>query len=123
MRTFDALGLLLMLGGCGSKSPTVVPTQSSIAEKDDTIRVACAHGGEAVARDCVVEQTRTPVGLILTLRHPDGAFRRLRVTTDGRGVVPADGAQPAVVTIQGTDIAVAIGDDRYLLPATIRAGR
>lgn len=123
MRTSSALVLLIAVGGCGSKSPTVVPTQSSIAEKDDTIRVACAHGGAAMARECVVDETRTPAGLVLTLRHPDGAFRRLRVTTDGRGVMAADGAQAAVVTIQGNDIAVAIGDDRYLLPATIRAGR
>ncbi len=64
---------------------------------------------------------RTADGLTLTVRAPDGSFRRLRVTDDGRGVVAADGALPAIVTIVGDGIIeVVIADDRYRLPATIK---
>ncbi len=58
---------------------------------------------------------------MLTVRHPDGGFHRLRVTRDGRGVIAADGAQAATVTIidKGA-IEVAIDDARYRLPATVK---
>ena len=46
------------------------------------------------------------------------------VTHDGRGVIAADGAEPAKVTVVGTDgIEVSIGGDRYRLPATIGGSR
>ena len=57
----------------------------------------------------------------ITIRAPSGSFRRLLVTTDGRGVVAADGADPALVTPIAADrIQVAIAGDRYLLPATVK---
>ena len=59
---------------------------------------------------------------LLTLRNPNGGFHRLRIVNDGHGVVAADGAEAATVAIAGTgQIEVAIGGDRYRLPATIRA--
>ena len=58
---------------------------------------------------------------VLTIRHPDGGFRRLRITADGRGVIAADGAEPARVSVIGpADIEVAVGGDRYRLPATVK---
>ena len=55
------------------------------------------------------------------VRKPDGGFRRLRVTRDGRGVVAADGAERAQVTIIADDrIEVSIGGDTFRLPATVR---
>lgn len=58
---------------------------------------------------------------MLTVRHPDGAFHRLLVTKDGRGVIAADGAETAVVTIIANgEIEVALGGDRYRLPATVK---
>ena len=69
----------------------------------------------------MVERSDSPGGLVLTIRHPDGAFRRLRVTKDGRGVVAADGAEPAAVRIIGADrIAVTVAGERYELPATVK---
>ncbi|RYD62319.1 MAG: hypothetical protein EOP58_13360 [Sphingomonadales bacterium] len=54
-------------------------------------------------------------------RDPDGGFHRLRVTRDGRGVIAADGASAASVTIIDKDaIEVAIDDARYRLPATVK---
>lgn len=72
-------------------------------------------------RDCVVEESRDETGLLLILHAPDGGFRRLRVTKDGRGVATADGSLPARVSVMGQrQIEVAIGDDRYRLPATVK---
>jgi hypothetical protein len=110
--------LLLLLAACdgGGNQQTVAPP----AEADN--RVACAlHGSSEFKRDCVVERAKGAEGLMLTIRAPDGGFRRFRVIDDGRGVIAADGAQPALVTIIGGDvIEVAIADDRYRLPATVK---
>ncbi|WP_254287593.1 hypothetical protein [Sphingomonas liriopis] len=91
---------------------------------DDDGRIRCSRESAPLRRDCAIEQTQSERGLILTVRHADGGFHRLLVTRDGRGVVAADGAEPARVTIAepGT-IDVAIGSDRYRLPATIKAAR
>lgn len=77
----------------------------------------CAIGaGAKWERSCSVEQD----GRFLTIRHPDGGFRRFRMLEDQRGVASADGAEPAKIAIVGDDqIEVSAGDDRYRLPATI----
>ena len=82
----------------------------------------CAVGAAAtLSRVCSVERQESDRGLLLTIRHPDGGFRRLLVTKDGRGVVAADGAQPAQVTLVGAnEIEVALGDDIYRLPVTVK---
>ena len=50
-----------------------------------------------------------------------GGFRRLQVATDGRGVIAADGADVASVKVVSPgSIEVAVGDDRYRLPATVK---
>jgi len=55
------------------------------------------------------------------VHKPDGGFRRLLVVKGGRGVVAADGAEPAKVTIVADhQIEVAIGGDRFRLPATMK---
>ena len=93
----------------------------SAAAADDG-RVKCALAGATVfERVCMVDRTREARGLVLTMRHPDGGFRRLLVTNDGRGVLAADGAETARVTIvDPTEIEVALGDDIYRLPATMK---
>lgn len=82
----------------------------------------CARGGSSdFARDCTLDRVTSPQGLVLTVGHPDGGFHRLLVTKDGRGVIAADGAEAAKVSIVGADqIEVALGEDRYRLPATIK---
>lgn len=90
------------------------------AAGDDT-SILCARGAAPLARRCTIDQAQTSRGLVLTLRAEDGGFHRLLVTRDGRGVVAADGAEPATVTVRGADgIDVAIGADRYQLPATVK---
>src|SRR6218665_1467868 len=55
-------------------------------------RVECAPpGAETFSFARPIDRPQSQDGLFLTLRHPDGGFRRLLVTTDGRGVVAADG--------------------------------
>lgn len=106
------LAFLLLLTSCGGPPPATPDT-----------RIDCRPQGEAAfARACTVETFDSDDGAILTIRKPDGGFRRLRVTTDGQGVVAADGAERARVTIlPGNLIEVEIGGDRFRLPAQVRA--
>ncbi|WP_307084099.1 hypothetical protein [Sphingomonas faeni] len=112
----------LPLAACGREKPASAQVEAQRrSETAGDIRIACARGDSAFASACTIEQTQGRDGLILTVRHPDGAFRRLLVTQDGRGVVAADGAEVAKVTITGADgIEVALGSDRYRLPATVK---
>lgn len=91
------------------------------AARDDDGHIACAQGDADVTRSCTVDREQSADGLILTVRHPDGAFHRLLVTKDGRGVIAADGAEQARVTVRANDeIEVSLGGDRYRLPATVK---
>jgi hypothetical protein len=86
-------------------------------------KIQCALGTSAkMAEECSVERTASSEGeLILILHHPDGGFRLLAVTKDGRGVIAADGADVASVTpLDNHEIEVVVGDDRYHLPATVK---
>jgi hypothetical protein len=107
-------------GGNASGSAAALPGE---ATQGDDGRAECAIGqGASWARTCLVERSDGPEGKIVTLRHPDGGFRRLRIVTDGRGLVPADGAEDAKLSITGDhQIEVAVAQDRYRLPATIGA--
>lgn len=124
LRIFSALACVA-IAGCSEAEPDAavianVERQAAASAEDDG-RVLCALDGAAgFQRTCVVDRDETEAGLVLTVRHPDGAFHRLLVTKDGRGVVAADGAEPAKVSIVGgNSIEVAIADDRYRLPATV----
>jgi hypothetical protein len=125
MRTSSGVLFALVLAGCGGKvadhgaksRPGAAGAPAGEAEE----RIACARGDEAFAPNCTIERARTPAGLFLTLRRLDGGFRRLQVLQDGRGVVAADGAEPAIVTPIGPEsIEVSLGDMRYRLPAIVR---
>ena len=107
---------LLSITACGDNANKVARGEGD--------RIPCAMGGATeFASNCTVERAQTGDGLILTVRHPDGGFHRLRVTTDGRGVIAADGAQEARVSVVGDGaIEVAIDDARYRLPATVKGG-
>jgi len=114
MRIYSAALLLGALAACRHAS---APPPTDAGDKID-----CALGASAaMAHVCSVEREASPDGLLLTLHHPDGGFRRLRVTTDGRGVVALDGAAVASVTpLDGHEIEVVIEQDRYHLPATVK---
>jgi hypothetical protein len=119
-----ALLAALLLAACGD--PKATGDESRVAAEAEATagaeKIECAvNGAVGFERVCVVERTAGADGLVLTLRHPSGGFRRLQVTKDGRGVIPADGAESAAVRVlDDHQIEVAIGSDRYKLPATIR---
>lgn len=124
-----AIAAFLILAACGAGEENAgdslfaaeAEARSGAAESG---LVHCALADAAdFAPDCRIEREETADGLVLTMRHADGGFRRLLVTRDGRGVVAADGAEEAEVsTVSPREIEVAIAGDRYRLPATVRGG-
>ena len=126
MRISSATLLALCLAGCGERHADRDVLAKVEAESrsrlGDNANIACAQqGSPTFSRTCSIDRADSDDGLILTVRHPDGAFHRLLVTKDGRGVIAADGAERAVVTVIGSgEIEVALGGDRYRLPATVK---
>ena len=125
-RISSALLLTLGLAACGESKTdhgTLANVEAAqIARAEESGNIVCARAGSTdFARVCTVDREQRDQGLVLTVRHPDGAFHRLLVTKDGRGVIAADGAEQAVVTVLDKEsIEVALGKDRYRLPATVR---
>jgi hypothetical protein len=114
------LAFVLPLAACGDPDAARNAAMAQAAEGAD--KVDCATDGAAgFERVCSVERSAGPDGLVLTVRSPSGSFRRLLVTKDGRGVIAADGADEASVSLTGDGrIEVAIAGDRYRLPATVK---
>ena len=108
------------LAACGSEAPEVVSNGAAPPPPGaPDNRIDCRpEGTPDFARACTVETFDSDEGRLLTIRKADGGFRRLRVTTDGTGVVAADGAQRAHVSLLPDGRAeVEIGGDRFRLPA------
>ena len=118
----------LLLAACQERQADTqvlakVEANQTAEAADDGLLKCAPDAAPALERRCTVDREETPRGLVLTVHHPDGGFRRLLVTTDGRGVVAADGAEPAKVTVvDASEIEVAVGNDVYRLPATVKAG-
>lgn len=105
--------LTLLLAACSSNSEA-----PPIAAGDDHIE--CAVGGAIdLQKACSVERTAADGRTTLVVHHPDGAFRRFDLTTDGTGLVVTDGAQAAVTRLDGYRLDVTVGADRYLFPAQV----
>lgn len=118
---------LFLLAGCGG-----APDNGTLAEAEargsreaaNNGRIECAlEGAKLFDRTCTVEEMTGADGTILIVGRSNVGYRRLQITTDGRGVVSADGAEPATVTIVGDGmIEVAVDKDRYRLPANTGGG-
>ena len=117
------LPVLALVSACGEAEQSAAPAPGAQqgTEAEDN-RIACAlAGADGFERACTVERASSEDGTVLVLRAPDGGFRRFLITGDGRGVVAADGAEPALVSAVGdNEIEVRVGRDRYRLPATVR---
>jgi hypothetical protein len=116
--------LLLLVSACGDPGAATEKALAAAGQKAaDYGRLECAaDGAKRFAQDCTMERVSGPEGSTLTIRHPSGGFRRLLVINDGRGVVAADGADPAIVSVVADNqIEVTIAGDRYRLPATVKA--
>ncbi len=116
---------LAACGGGASGNNTAAPAGDTAQADPDDGKAECAIGpGAQWTRNCLVDRSDGPDGSVLTLRHPDGGFRRFRIVTDGRGLIPADGAEKAnIALIDGGKIELTIANDRYRLPATVEAAR
>lgn len=123
MKRFGGVLLtLIALAGCDRS-----PDNGDLAEAEargsreaaEDGRIECAlEGAKLFDRTCTVDEMSGADGAILVVGRANVGYRRLQITTDGRGVVSADGAEPAKVSIVGNNmIEVAIGHDRYRLPA------
>ncbi len=113
LRRAVLLALCVGLAACGQSSA------DASAPGDDSL-IDCALGGSgSFAHDCAVERSVIDGTLFLTVRHPDGGFRRFEVLGDGRGLAVADGAQYADIAVGDGRIDVTVGPDRYRFPATI----
>lgn len=127
MRISSAILPMTLLAACSQQPADPGALSNAIDNAQATAggdeRIECAaNGASTFTRDCTVERTDSAEGLILTVRRPDNGFHRLLVVKDGRGVIAADGAETAKVTVIGDGrIEVAIGGDRYRLPATVKA--
>lgn len=113
---------LVVLAGCNR-----TPDNGDLAEAEargsrqaaEDGRIECAlEGAKLFDRTCTVEEMSGENGAVLVVGRANVGYRRLQITTDGSGVISADGAEPARVSIVGDNIIeVAIGHDRYRLPA------
>lgn len=109
-----AASLALLLAACSSNSEP--PPVAAGGE-----HIECAVGGSAELKPvCAVERSEAGGKLTLVVHHPDGAFRRFDVMTDGTGLAVADGADKAVTRLEDGKLDVTVGADRYLFPATAK---
>lgn len=105
-----------LLAACGTDPVAITGNASAPVESGTTDnRIACAlPGAPDLALRCTFERT----GDVVTVRQPDGGFRRLRYVQDGRGIVAADGAEhPQVHDLDDGSLEIAIGGARYRLPS------
>ncbi len=131
-------GAILSLTGCGVGS---APANEEIVEEEvappdpaktapeakradvlrDDGKLSCAlAGNERFTRTCALERISNEDGKQMIFRHPDGGFRRFLVVSDGRGLVAADGADDAIITILDDKvIEIDVDGDRYQMPATV----
>ncbi len=102
---------LLVLASCGQAAP-----------EEPTERIACAVGGTVeFTEDCGLERTMVEGAQVLIVRHPDGGFRRLEVSTDGKALGAADGAEVTQSALKGDRWEVILGDHRYVIPVKANA--
>ncbi|MFZ1743832.1 MAG: hypothetical protein WAT93_13320 [Pontixanthobacter sp.] len=94
--------------------------QPQAVEGAETVECALGEGSQ-FAPDCLVERSDVEGIRILTVRHPDGGFRRFHMLDDGRGLIEADGADQAIRKLDNGVLEITVGTDRYRFPAQLKA--
>lgn len=124
LRTSGAILALLALAAC-SRGGEAEPGESGGTAAESGVEAAgaaaetapCAlAGARTFTAQCTVERSQVDGRTILTVRHPDGGFRRLVALEGGKGYAAADGSEEAHLEANGAEIEVTLGDDHYLLP-------
>ncbi|MGB3738156.1 MAG: hypothetical protein WA948_02260 [Pontixanthobacter sp.] len=106
-----------VLGGGTACSPAIDQPQSQTG----AIPIECAvNGPDRFEPVCLVEQTTIDGGMIITVRHPNGGFRRFERVADARGLVAMDGAGTGRRIERNGALELQIADDRYRFPAIVR---
>ncbi len=110
----------LLLASCGAQEEPGGEGGSVAAAP-----VACRVSGAAdFSAQCRLEW-RAAGGEVrlLVLHHPDGGFRRLLVSGDGKRINAADGADLPQVTMREGTAEIVLGGDAYRIPAGKLASR
>ena len=119
------LAATLSLAACGGTESESLQQAEASADEAAALdgKVECALAGSNIfERTCTTERIANADGQMLVIRHADGGFRRFRILTDGRGLAPADGFdETKIALIENGMIEVTSGDDKYRLPAQIKA--
>lgn len=95
---------------------------TACSRTDDAIRgdsIACGIGGASFAQGCRLERIGVGKSALFVAHHPDGGFRRLLLSADGKGLAPADGADEASSVVHKDAIELRVGQDRYLIPLSL----
>lgn len=114
MRLIVSIGAVGMLAAC---SPDVDQPQADAGAQ--TIDCALGEGSE-FGPDCLVERNQVDGRTILTVRHPDGGFRRFEQVADGRGLIETDGADEATRSLDDSVLEIGVGQDRYRFDAAVQ---
>lgn len=116
MTRYGTILFSLLLAAACRQTPTTPFGEKLSLEAE----MECALGADgAWSKDCTLERS----GSLLTIRHPDGGFRRFNILPDGRGLEAADGSERAAIQIiDKGGIEVRVGGDRYRLPARVKEG-
>ena len=119
------LAATLSLAACGGNEAETLEQAEASADEAAALdgKVECALAGSNIfERTCTTERIANADGQMLVIRHADGGFRRFRILTDGRGLAPADGFdETKIALVENGMIEVTSGDDKYRLPAQIKA--
>lgn len=125
--------LLIPLGALALAACSSEPDNQAVAAAEadqaraaaEAGRIPCAlRGSDGFSLNCTLDRMATADGTVLVLGRSDVGYRRFRVMSDGSGLVAADGAEPATVTVVEPGlIEVAVGNDRYRLPANTGGAR
>ncbi len=82
--------------------------------------IACAlDGATQFEKDCLAERSVVDGIRVVTVRHPDGGFRRFEQTDDGLGLIAFDGAEPASRELLEGFMEVRVAEDRYRFPVKV----
>lgn len=117
-----AFAVLLLLAACSAESEDQTTNSAAApAPGQPDRRIECRDSAaEPYARACSFETFDSGDGRLVTVRKPDGGFRRLRIRDDGRGIVAADGAEQAsMANLRDGRILVTIGGDQFRLPGAV----
>lgn len=131
MQTFERRGVAVLLmstclaacsGGDADNSTRADSKAEAGQAAAEEGRISCALGGAThFDRTCTLERMSSSEGPVLVVGRRDAGYRRFLIAGDGRGLVSADGAEPSTVTIVGDGmIEVAVANDRYRFPATVK---